>query len=175
MRVMSREANIIAAQEAKVADLRKKADEAARAAETEEAVLRGMKLIMNQAAGMGSLLSPPGPPALVKQYQTGVDRAAKRGRQPGAISHEWRNALGILHKGFPGGFNIQEVVSVAHNVGLPNVKERDAEERMRSYLQLGYVERIDRGYSVSELVARKYGFSRHQTVEAPTAVAEGAS
>jgi hypothetical protein len=171
---MSRETEILAEQEAKVADLRKRADEAARLAEREEDVLRGMRLM----ARVGS----EDEPFLVQSSLSASERnllhkggvSLRRGRQPGAISREWRNALKNLHNGCPGGFSISEAVGAAHHVGLPNVKDRDAEDRMRAYLELGYVERVEGGYRVSELAAQKYGFSR-QTAEAPTVVAEGAS
>jgi hypothetical protein len=156
--VQTKPNQILAEQEAKVADLRKTADRAVRLFETEEAVLRGMRLMLEtqDEPGMGSLFGPSRSASVIKHYQAVVDSAARRGRQPGAISHQWRNALGNLHKGFPGGFTIAEVVGAAHHAGLPNVKDRDAEERMRSYLELGYVERVDGGFRVSELAANKY-------------------
>lgn len=174
---MSRADDMLAEQEAKAADLRKKADEAVRAAEREEAVLRGMKLMMQYGSqsgsrtGFGSLSVTPD---VVGGIQTRVG-VPRRGRQPGAISHEWRNTLGLLYWRNAGGFSIDHVVAAAHSNGLPNLGSRDAEDRMRAYIELGYVERHGDGFRVSELAAQKYEFSRRQTQEAPTADAEGAS
>jgi hypothetical protein len=160
----------IITQEQKVASLRQREEAVRRERELEEAVLRGMRLMVSDGR-------PFNPDASLPDFlEIGVDTlvAPRRGRQPGAISREWRNALRILHRGFPGGFDISEAVETARHVGLPKVKDRDAEDRMRAYLDLGYVERVDGGYRVSELAAQRYGFTR-QTTEAPPADAEGAS
>jgi hypothetical protein len=160
----------ITAQEAKVSSLRKKEEEARRERELEEAVLRGMRLM-----SAGHSPTADAEPSSYPQFTMGATIMRRRGRQPGAISRQWRDTLRFLYEKCPSGFGIDEVVGAAHRYDLPNVRNRDAEERMRSYLQIGYVEQSDWGYRVSESAALKYGFSRPDTTEAPTAIAEGAS
>jgi hypothetical protein len=159
---------ILAEQEAKVADLRKKL-------EREEAVLDGMRLVADATPARNEFFHG----ALSATPHSGLAEATKnalrRGRQPGAISREWRDTLRFLYARCPYGFSIDQVVGAAHTFNLPNVKDRDAEERMRAYLQNGYVEKSEVGYRVSESAALKYGFDRSETTEAPTANAEGAS
>jgi hypothetical protein len=173
--------SIISAQEAKVEDLRRKADQAIRAVETEEAVLRGMRLMAPQGSqdrkrvGLGSLLDIPASAEVVKEFQAGMDRASTRGRQRGAISREWRNTLQSLHESAPIPFSPTHIYSMAQANGLPKVGLREAENRIRAYLDLGYLERAGSGYKVSDLAVNKYGFIRQETEEAPTADAEGAS
>jgi hypothetical protein len=173
---MSRESDLIADQEAKAADLRKRADEALRLADMEEAVLRGMRLMAQGYAGLGQIL-PGASSEVIKAFAANNPPPApnRRGRQPGAISHEWRDTLGILYRDSPDQFSISHAIAAALASGLHRVGSREVEDRLRNYLDLGYVERAGSGFKVSELVAKKYGFSRRQTQEAPTAVAEGAS
>jgi hypothetical protein len=165
----------ILAQEAKVSDLRKKEEELRRERELEEAVLRGMRLMVQQSGqegslvGLGSLLNPSVSPEVVKEFEA---RTARRGRQPGAISREWRDTLRELFLFGP--FGIPEVVKAAHRHGLPHITERTAEERMRVHIAIGYVEAAGKDYAVTDSFAKKYGFDANKT-EAPTADTEGAS
>ena len=166
---------MLAAQEAKAADLRRKANEASRAADMEEAVLRGMREAFEAIEGLKSFPGGERPKQGVTLFQTTVE-PPRRGRQPGAISHQWRETLRFLYENCPDEFSIDEVVGAAHRFDLPNVRDRDAEERMRAYLQNGYVELAGSGgYRVSEAVAIKYGFSRLEPNEAPPVLSEGAS
>ena len=171
---MNRAMDILADQEAKVADLRKEADEAVRRVEKEEDVLRGMRLMAEHTPASAFRAPEMVSQSFGKNGSLVVSKVVRRGRQLGAISHEWRCVLKELYTSHPGYFTLENVVNVAHENDLPKIWPRDAEDRMGSYLRLGYVERLEDGYRVSEAAAQKYGFSR-QTTEAPTADAEGAS
>jgi hypothetical protein len=166
---------MLAAQEAKAADLRRKANEAVRAADVEEAVLRGMREAFDAIEGIKSFLADGHSRPYETGIQTSVLSAPRRGRQPGAISHQWRETLRFLYANCPDGFSIDEVVGAAHRFDLPNVRDRDAEERMRSYIQIGYIDQRDRLYRVSDAAASKYGFKRFEMNEAPPVFSEGAS
>jgi hypothetical protein len=152
----------ISAQEAKVSSLRKKEEELRRERELEEAVLRGMRLMSDREQ----------PDVVVVQAKVGSAALPRKGRQPGAISREWRDTLRELF--LLGPFSISEVVEAAHRNGLPHIQERTAEERMRVHIAIGYVEAVGRDYAVTDFFAKKYGFDADKT-EAPTADAEGAS
>lgn len=170
---MNRPGDMIAEQEAKVASLRERLADIQRELGLEEAYLRGMKDIL-----LIPHLGRPGPDVVLRTAKgdtMAVEAKRFRGRQPGAISHEWRDTLGILFNRGSGWFSIDDVVAAAHSSNLPKVRARDADDRMRAYIDLGYVERQGDGYRVSEIAAEKYGFSRPETTEAPTADAEGAS
>jgi hypothetical protein len=161
----------ISAQEAKVSSLRRKEEEVRRERELEDAVLRGMRLMVSGDQPFSS------DAVLPDSIEIGVDTlvAPRRGRQPGAISREWRNTLQSLYQSAPVPFTSTDVYTMAHVNGLPNVGLREAENRIRAYLDLGYLNRAGSGYQVSDLVVKKYGFSRPETTEAPTADAGGAS
>jgi hypothetical protein len=91
-----------------------------------------------------------------------AERPPQRGRQPGAISHQWRDTLAMLWMNypFPEGFTEYNAATAAQASGLPNVKPKDALERMTAYLNHGYVERLSDGkWRVTDLTAQKYRFS----------------
>jgi hypothetical protein len=168
----------IAAQEADVARLR-------RELELAEAVLRGMKAMLPAAATL---------PAPVKSVQDVVwDKSLRelakstsptqpaKGRQPGAISQQWRSTLCRLLITRPEGFADDEAAAAAISEGLPNIRAKDAADRLSSYLAHGYVERTaNGGWRITDLFARKYPNSmRHQReileMKAPSSEPEGAS
>jgi hypothetical protein len=153
----------ISAQEAKISDLRRKEEETRRERELEEAVLKGMMLMADQI----QVTAPPGVPTPDYSGVRMEEMARRRGRQPGAISREWRDTLRELLLFGP--FGLPEVVAAAHRNGLPHITERTAEERMRVHIAIGYVEAVGKEYTVTDSFAKKYGFDAHKTD------AEGAS
>src|SRR5579871_6489044 len=156
---MSRDSDIIAAQEAKVAGLR-------RNLEIEEGVLRGMRLVAHPDVKPANL--EPEQSIAVENWNR-IVAGSRRGRQPGAISREWRNTLGTLYRECPDRFSISDAVVAAQANGL-KAGTREAEDRIRAYLDVGYVERAGDGFKVGQVAVQKYGFAQRQTQEAPTAV-----
>ena len=142
----------IVAQEAEVARLR-------RDLEIAEAELRGMKAMLPTAP-----TAPVGHPevwerGLPKLREAMVGRT--KGRQPGAISRQWRDTLAMLRMNypFPEGFTEYSAATAAQAAGLPNVRPKDALDRLTAYLSHGYVERLADGkWLVTDLAAKKYGF-----------------
>jgi hypothetical protein len=129
----------IAAQEADVARLRHELELA-------EGVLRGMKAMLPAAAT---------PPAPAKSHQDvvwdqGLRQLAKsmqsaqpaKGRQPGAISQQWRKTLCRLLITRPNGFADDEAATAAISEGIHNIRPKDAADRLGSYLAHEYVERL---------------------------------
>lgn len=142
----------IAAQETVVARLR-------RDLEIAEAELRGMKAMLPAA--------PTAPTASSDVWERGIPKlkdallGPTKGRQPGAISRQWRETLAMLRMNypFPGGFTEYNAATAAQAAGLPNVRPKDALDRLTAYLSHGYVERLADGkWLVTDLAAKKYRF-----------------
>jgi hypothetical protein len=144
--------------------------------EIAEAVLRGMQSML-----------PSGPAATSTDevWRVGFGRLAKamngdrqkqtKGRQPGAISHQWRDTLRMLHMNYPDGFTEYSAAIAAHENGLPNVKPRDALDRLTSYRTYNYVENAADGkWRVTNLAVEKYGFSLPKMNEDPSVEIEEA-
>src|SRR5271166_6449939 len=90
----------IAAQEAEVARLR-------RDLEIAEAVLRGMHMIATQ--NQSPIIAQTAELRLnaAREADQELDRIrseVRKGRQPGAISHQWRDTLHMLHMNYRDGF-----------------------------------------------------------------------
>jgi hypothetical protein len=144
----------VAAQEADVARLRHELELA-------EAVLRGMKAMLPAEA------TPPAPAKTQQDvaWDRGLRQLAKsmssaqpaKGRQPGAISQQWRNTLCRLLITRPDGFADDEAAAAAISEGLPNIRPKDAADRLGSYLAHKYVERLPNGeWRITDLFAQKY-------------------
>jgi hypothetical protein len=158
----------IASQEAKIARLRHELEIA-------EAVLSGMNAVVMTVVEPSDQMSITG---RVGSYVSdnpvrGASTKASTGRQPGAISHQWRDTLALLWKNypFPQGFTEYNAATAAQAAGLPNVGPKIALNRMTAYLSHGYVERLPDGkWRVTNFTAEKYGFGRNKD-EAPSALA----
>ena len=87
---------------------------------------------------------------------------SRAGRQPGAISHQWRNILGMLYMAYPDGFTEYNVVTAAKSEGLENLRPKDALDRLRNYMTHGYTEYAGDKFVVTEFAAQKYDFRRHK-------------
>jgi hypothetical protein len=133
---------------------------------------RELELMEAELRGMRAMLAPPADSRdapVVQTLQTalatgGVAAATepRRGRQPGAISHQWRDTLAMLWMNYPypQGFTEYNAATAAQAAGLPNVRPADALERMTAYMNHGYVERLPDGkWRVTDLTANKYRFS----------------
>jgi hypothetical protein len=152
----------INAQEATVKRLR-------RELEIAEAVLIGMQAMLPDAP------KPPMPngrdkledvwrnlPRLWAESPANSKGAPAKGRQPGAISRQWRDTLAMLWMNypFPEGFTEYNAATAAQSAGLPNVGPKEALERMKAYVNHNYVERLSNGkWRVTDHMAEKYGFS----------------
>ena len=144
----------IAAQETEVARLRHELELA-------EAVLRGMKAMLPAVATLPAASTSPRDAV----WERGLGQLAKstlstrpaKGRQPGAISQQWRNALCHLLITRPDGFAEDEASAAAISEGLPNIRPKDAADRLGSYLAHEYVERLPNGdWRITDLFAQKY-------------------
>jgi hypothetical protein len=147
----------IASQEAKIAHLRHELELA-------EAVLSGMKavaMMVVEPSDSVSITGGAGSFASNKPLREAPTKVSA-GRQPGAISHQWRDTLSLLWENypFPQGFTEYDAATAAQTAGLPNVEPKVALNRMMAYLSHGYVERLPDGkWRVTDLTAKKYGFS----------------
>jgi hypothetical protein len=68
---------------------------------------------------------------------------ARKGRQPGAISKNWRIVLLAMAVYYPAGATEQDIVKIVQNEeidDLKNLRPRDAARQMAKYQELGYVE-----------------------------------
>jgi hypothetical protein len=144
-------ADKIAAQEAEVARLDRELDLA-------KAVLRGMKAMLPETVALAV------PSSQGDMWERGVKQLSKslliakasKGRQPGAISQQWRNTLCRLLITRPDGFTDDEAAAAAMNEGLPNIRPKDAADRLASYLGR-YVERLPTGgWRITNEVEKKY-------------------
>jgi hypothetical protein len=138
----------ISAQEAEVARLRHEL-------ELSEAVLRGMKAMLP--------MSPRSPVASTRsddvweQMLPTLKKAFSKGRQPGAISQQWRNALCELLIISPDGFTNDDAAAAVVRQGLSNTRPKDAAERLESYVTHEYVERLRDGrWRITALFEQKY-------------------
>jgi hypothetical protein len=145
---------LLARQEAEVARLK-------RETEIAEAVLRGMRVMRPAPAAIRGPIEPR--TGYAADPQVSVPKTPRRGRQPGAISHQWRDTLAMLYMNYPHGFTEYNAATAANAAGLPNVRPKDAADRMIAYVQLGYVEvpeDDENKFRVAEYAVNKYGFQK---------------
>ena len=152
----------IAAQEAKIENLLRQVD-------LEKAVLTGMRMMAGEPlraearlVRAAQLLDQRG-----RHIPTVADAAtaapSRAGRQPGAISHQWRNILRMLYMNYPEGFTEYNVVAAAAEEGLTNLRPKDALDRLRAHIGNSYVEFSGNKYHVTDFAAEKYAFTRAKT------------
>lgn len=156
----------IAAREAEVERLR-------RDLEISEAKLRGMKELRDQILGT----MPDSVIGKVTGRLNGegskVKTSYRGGRQPGAISKEWRAILAKLY--CLKKFDESAIIDAAKKHDI-NLKHSNARLQMATYIRHGYVQEIDGVWNVTGIAAQKFGFLRGTNEnEAPTSELEGAS
>jgi len=88
-----------------------------------------------------------------------TEKAEKRGgRQPGAISKQWRTILSDIFANQP--VDLATIVLLASVHGL-ELQESSALSRMRHYLELGYVEETSDGrYRVTDAAIKRFDLKR---------------
>ena len=101
-------------------------------------------------------------PPVAEKPPSARPTTAFKGRQPGAISHQWRDTLHLLYLTYRDGFTEYNASRAAQEAGLPNVRPRDALERLKVYVPLNYVEQIGDKFRVTEFAVQKYGFNRKE-------------
>lgn len=158
----------IAARETEVERLR-------RDLEIAEAKLRGMKELRDQILGTKVTESTTGKEVQLQgdAGRFNVAGSKAKGRQPGAISKEWRAILAELY--FHSTFDESAIIDTAKEHDI-NLKHSNARLQMAAYKRHGYVEGTDGHWNVTDLAARKFDFLRKANEnEAPTSELEGAS
>jgi hypothetical protein len=86
-----------------------------------------------------------------------ADAGGSRGRQPGAISKQWRRVLLAAAARYPDGAGEAELTTLAHAEGLHNARPRDVRGRMAEYENHGYVETAIHGWRVTPYAVAKFG------------------
>jgi hypothetical protein len=163
----------IAAREAEVERLR-------RDLEIAEAKLRGMKELRDQILGTvpdsatGKTFQLQGDTGRLNGDGSKVKTSYRGGRQPGAISKEWRAILAQLYS--HDRFDESVIIDTARKHGIINLKQSNARLQMALYEGHGYVERMNGHWKVTDVAAKKFSFLREaNNNEAPTSEPEGAS
>jgi hypothetical protein len=90
-----------------------------------------------------------------------------KGRQPGAISREWREILRRVAIHYPEGATPDDIAAYGATVGLHNLSPRDARQRAKKYVSLGYFEASGDRYRVTAQARERFGAigEEHQQVE----------
>lgn len=79
------------------------------------------------------------------------------GRQPGAISKEWREILKRVLAAYPDGALVEDIAAFGPAIGLNNLRPRDARQQAEKYVDLGYFERIGERYRVTDAAKARFG------------------
>ena len=96
-------------------------------------------------------------PAPQEASRVRPDAGGSRGRQPGAISKQWRRVLLAAAARHPNGANDLELAYLAHKEGLNNARARDVRSRMAEYEAHGYVQPVSNGWRVTPHAIAKFG------------------
>jgi hypothetical protein len=91
--------------------------------------------------------------------ETFARKSQRGGRQPGAISNEWREILGRVAAVYPEGATAEDIASFGPAIGLANLRPRDARQQAEKYIGLGYFERIGERYKVTPAAWKRFEFS----------------
>lgn len=86
-----------------------------------------------------------------------TDAGGSRGRQPGAISKQWRKVLLASAAKYPDGASETELADLARMEGLHTVRPRDVRGRMADYEGHGYVQPAPNGWRVTPYAISKFG------------------
>jgi hypothetical protein len=102
----------------------------------------------------------------------GLERRAhsRKGRQPGAISKNWRKILSSVAAHYPDGASPEDIASYGAALGLPNLRPTDARQQAEKYVAYGYIERVGDRYKVTDMARERF-----RTVEPPTEERESLS
>jgi hypothetical protein len=93
-----------------------------------------------------------------------------KGRQPGAISKNWKSILLAMTLRHPAGATEQDIVGIAQDEGiddLKNLRPRDAARQMRKYQELGYVEKAHAllgTWRITEAACRRFNIDISATI-----------
>jgi hypothetical protein len=79
-----------------------------------------------------------------------------KGRQPGAISQQWRSILVEVADRFPAGASDDGITTIARSFGLDNTRPKDVRDRMNAYQAHGYVESTPSGWRVTGTAVEKF-------------------
>jgi hypothetical protein len=93
-----------------------------------------------EALELAAKLRPVTPTRLGAILRTNGPVSANRGRQPGAISKQWRAILMHLAQHYPTGFTEEQVIQAAKEHGLLNIRPKDARDRMGEYRGHSYID-----------------------------------
>jgi len=80
-----------------------------------------------------------------------------KGRQVGAISKKWRAILQRTALMYPDGALPEELSALGRQIGLSNLRPRDARQRAEKYVTLGYFECVGERYRVTNFAKRRFG------------------
>ena len=122
---------------------------------------RGMEVVRDLRAGPGNAAaSSLAATSTAYPIVMGVPLPPKRGgRQPGAISQQWRVILWQLYHDKAHGFSEDHVIPYAKLQGI-TIKMKDARDRMEKYKSQGFIDFRDGRYFVSQAAAVKFDFAR---------------
>jgi hypothetical protein len=110
--------------------------------------------------------SPLGAPSWVA-YAPPSSKSPK-GRQPGAISHEWRRILGLIVQRLGGSATAEQIADLGEEAGLNTLNASLVRQRMTLYLSHGYVrQEADGKYYVTDAAIGRFELSRSS--RSPTA------
>lgn len=132
-------------------------DTARRACEEIRALLHEKEIELKALELAASLRPNVGRRSAARTPREGQVGGNGKGRQVGAISKKWRAILQRMELIRPGGALPQEISTLGHAVGLPNLRPRDARERAEKYVALGYFERVGDRYRVTDVAKRRFG------------------
>jgi hypothetical protein len=97
----------------------------------------------------------------------GSESHGRKGRQPGAISRQWRIILSRVSINYPAGATADDIASFGHAVGLPNLRPTDARQQAEKYTRRGYLEPIDNRYRVTDAACKRFGIEKPDSGELP--------
>lgn len=102
--------------------------------------------------------------ATKRRPYSGATGLGNKGRQPGAISHAWRNILRMMHGLYPDGATDTEVLEICRSEGFSNMRPRDVTYRMSALASRDYVERIDdTGWRVTATAVTRFSMNDSAT------------
>lgn len=103
-----------------------------------------------RAFELAAELRPPPHETSARQTQS-AEAGSRKGRQPGAISREWRQILRRLAVHYRDGATADDIAAYGPAIGLPNLSARDARQQAKKYVAHGYFESVGDRYKVTNL------------------------
>lgn len=145
---------LLASQRAKVAELETQL-------ERERLMLTGMEAM---AEAMGGQSKAARAAKVHSPVQTSRPSGSFGGRQPGAITQEWRSVLADL---VGGPFSVNAVVATVKAKTKRDMRPFDANRRMQQFIGFGYVEAVGSDYRVTERAVTKFGLMKKPEITSP--------